>query len=300
MRKLNLSGLASKAESRFDLISGNRKFRLPGDSGTKASPGFEAESRFGAASDDERFYGLRNLRGLGNILLEVVFPENLYCITCKTPIKKSDRYSLCPKCKEEMLFRRPPSCPRCGSFISGKVGSFCETCAAHEPVYDRAEVAVVYTDRVKSIIYRLKYGGKTWLAGPMAEIMSGVTGRLGDFDIIVPVPLHPSKQRARGFCQTTLISKTISGINLRPLVSGNLVRIKKTRPMSGLTADERVRNLSGAFKVLRPEEFRGKRILLVDDLLTTGTTANACAALLKEAGAAAVYVAAFASPQMTK
>ena len=249
-----------------------------------------------AKQGSQKPFGLRDLKGLGNILLEAVFPENLYCISCKTPVKKSDRYSLCPKCKEELLFRRPPSCPRCGSFISGKPGAFCEVCAAHEPVYDRAEVAVVYTDAVKSIIYSLKYGGKTWLAGPMAEIISGTATRLGDFDLIVPVPLHPSKQRTRGFCQTTLISEKISEIKGRPLVKGNLVRVKKTRPMSGLSAEERVLNLLGAFKVLRPEEFDGKTILLVDDLLTTGTTANTCAGLLKEAGASRVFVAAFSGP----
>ncbi len=239
-------------------------------------------------------------RLIRNSIFEVLFPENLYCISCSKPIKKEEKYSLCDSCREGILYRRPPTCPRCGSFVEGKTGDLCKNCGAHEPVFDKGLACLVYTDGVKSIIYKYKYGGNAWMSRPMAEIMDGALVEAGGFDLIVPVPMFRAKEKLRGFCQTTLLAEEIGRLRDKPVLKRKLIRTKMTRPMSGLSAEERRTNIREAFAVVDGEMFIGKRILLIDDLVTTGSTANACAKVLINEGATKIILAAFASPMMEK
>ena len=234
--------------------------------------------------------------GFSEVLREVLYPGNIYCIGCGMPIKKDDGFSLCGECRRKILSERPERCGRCGHFVRKKRGHFCEHCASSPPEYDRGAAAVVYGKEAQKIIYSLKYGGKGYLAENIAFIMEDTVKSLGDYDIIVPVPMHKSKKTSRGFCHTTLISVKLGEITGKPVSRGNLIRIKKTGAMSGLTPAERKRNIRGAFEISDENEFAGKSVLVADDLLTTGSTADECARMLRRAGAEKIYLAVFASP----
>lgn len=230
------------------------------------------------------------------IFCEIIFPENLYCIGCDKPIKKGRPDSLCDHCREKMIYNQPQMCTKCGKFQKQKKAHFCESCAASPHVYDRAVAAAVYEDEAVKIVHALKYGGRSYMAKNVGYIMSGAVKSIGEYDIIIPVPLHRSRLKMRGFCQTTLISRSLSEISGKPLYKDALIRVKKTAPMRGLGTDERRENIEAAFEVKRPEVFDGKKVLLVDDVLTTGSTASECATVMKAAGAKSVYLAVFASP----
>ena len=232
---------------------------------------------------------------IGTFLMDMVFPRDIYCISCGAPIKGGDPMSLCEECKKEILYRQPPVCRRCGRFTFKPGPGFCEGCASREPVYDRGVAATIYEGNVRKIIYGLKYGGKGYLAANIAAIMEPVLPPVDSYDIIVPVPMHKSKKKERGYCQTTLIARQLGKRTGRTVVEDALVRTRKTKPMSGLHRDVRARNIRGVFEAPEPERIQGKRVLLVDDLLTTGSTADECSRVLKQAGAASVFLTVFAA-----
>ena len=239
---------------------------------------------------------MRYRERLSRIFWEVIFPEDIYCIGCGDPVKKGSKYSLCSGCREELLLNQPENCMRCGRFVKKRETVFCEYCGASPPEYDRASAAVVYNEKARKIVYDLKYAGKGYLAKNVAAIMRGSVENLGDHDIMIPVPMHKDKQKTRGFCQTTLICERLSEDTGIPLVKGKLVRARNTKPMSGLEPLERKKNIRDAFSVTGAGEISGKRILLIDDLLTTGSTADECSRILKNAGAEKVSLAVFAAP----
>lgn len=239
---------------------------------------------------------MRYKEELLRLIGEVIFPENIYCVGCGEPIKKNEIYSLCEKCREMLIYSRPETCVRCGRFVKKRETVFCEHCGARPPKYDRGAAAVVYNDAARKMIYDLKYGGKGYVAKNAAGIMQRCVENLGGHDIIIPVPVHKNKIKARGFCQTTLISESLSKLTGIPVLKGNLVRTKDTLPMSGLEPEERRNNIRDAFDVTDASCILGKKVLLIDDLLTTGSTAEECARVLKGSGAAGVSLAVFASP----
>lgn len=241
------------------------------------------------------FATLRMTAQAGAFLADMVFPKNIYCIACNAPLKGDDPMSLCGDCRKELLLGQPAVCRRCGRFARYPAANFCEGCAAREPLYDRGSAAVVYEGSARKILYGLKYGGKGYLAENIAAIMEPVLPAASSYDMILPVPMHRSKKSERGYCQTTLIARQIAGRTGKPMVPDNLVRIRKTEPMSGLSREKRTANIRGAFEVKDPAALAGKRVLLVDDLLTTGSTADECARVLKQAGAASVQLAVFAA-----
>lgn len=235
------------------------------------------------------------MRNAGAFLLNMVFPKDIYCIACGAPLRGGDPESLCGDCRRELIVNRPPACRRCGRFARRPAGNSCEGCRTRKPVYDRGFAAVVYEGNARKILYGLKYGGKGYLAENAAAIMEPVLPPASSYDMIVPVPMHRSKKSERGYCQTTLIARHLAKRTGKPLETGNLIRVRKTDPMSGLAREKRSANVRGAFEATDPGALAGKRILLVDDLLTTGSTANECARVLKKAGAASVQLAVFAA-----
>lgn len=234
------------------------------------------------------------------LIWEIVFPENIYCIACGNPVKKGEVYSLCETCRERLIYSQPENCTRCGHFVKRREVNFCEHCGSRPPKYDRGAAAVVYNDGARKIVHDLKYAGKGYLAKNAAQIMKGSIENLGEHDIMIPVPMFEGKKKTRGFCQTTLISEALSELTGIPVIKGNLVRVKNTVPMSGLEPWERRDNVKDAFSVKDRNGILNKKVLLVDDLLTTGSTAEECADVLKSAGAARVSLAVFASPYRSR
>jgi ComF family protein len=178
----------------------------------------------------------------------------------------------------------PPFCDLCGMPAIAIEGP-CGTCRTGGNSYDFARSAVFFTNTAREIVHHLKYLDRVSLAKPLGEMLADVYRNEGfTADAIVPVPLHPARERIRGFNQAERIARHIG-----PPVFSNWVRRKrKTATQTGLTRSQRKENLSGAFKIVG--EIRGRRILIVDDVLTTGATVNEIAKVLKRGGAERVEV----------
>jgi competence protein ComFC len=221
----------------------------------------------------------------------------LYPATCPTCGKnlRAGKY-LCNVCEAKVLRIVAPFCERCSEPFEGSItGAFnCANCA-HRTIYFDAAVAA-YRSRgiVREIIHEFKYARQTHLrhliAGWLRAALDDKRLRQISFDLIVPVPLHPARQRERGFNQATLLAESVSAeISLpsRPL----LERVRYTTTQTALDRSERMENLHNAFRLRKKADVRGLRVLLIDDVLTTGSTLSECARVLKRAGATSVHAA---------
>lgn len=169
----------------------------------------------------------------------------------------------------------------------------CGVCLARPPRIARTRAAVAYDDLSRGLAIRLKYGRKIAIARTMARYMAPLVSQ-GEDLVLVPVPLHRTRLWQRGFNQSALVASEISrrlGIAAAPMA---LRRIRRTPPLKGMSPLERRRTVAGAFRVRDKATVSGKTVVLVDDVLTTGSTAEACARTLKRAGAARVELVSWA------
>jgi ComF family protein len=172
----------------------------------------------------------------------------------------------------------------------------CGLCRQGAFVFEQARSFGWHEGTLRSLVHLLKYDGFRPLAKPLGRKLADVTKSFGaiSFDLVLPVPLHNKRQRMRGFNQSALLATRLSRIYGLPAGTKDCVRVRDTPPQTGLRAKERRKNVDGAFHVPRPEGVKSRRVLLIDDVLTTGATANACARALLEAGAEGVWVATLA------
>lgn len=192
-----------------------------------------------------------------------------------------------------MSFLDAPWCEACGTPFPYAVGegAVCGACAAREPVFEKARSAFVYDDESRALVLSLKHGGRTDALAAFGRWMNRAGGELlADADGLVPVPLHPRRLRQRRFNQSLLLARTLSRASGVPVAPHILQRTRATPSQGGLSAKGRTRNVAGAFKV-RAEakaDLAGRRLVLVDDVYTTGATLEACARALLRSGAANV------------
>jgi ComF family protein len=173
----------------------------------------------------------------------------------------------------------------------------CGECATVSRPFSAARAAVVFDGPVQELIHRLKYGKKTHIFRPLALLTSRhLTPFIAESgaELIIPVPLHRKRLRERGFNQSVLLAGVLAKSWHLPMSRNNLRRIRWTEPQISLSVADRTKNVRGAFAVKDPTQIKGKRILLVDDVYTTGSTVTECAKVLKNAGAKEVYVATVA------
>ncbi len=216
------------------------------------------------------------------------------CIGCGTSRPETFR-SICWDCWSDASCIEPPFCERCGDPIAGAVDHdfICFTCSAKKPAFDAARSAARYDGVVGEALRLLKYEKALWMAPDMAELLhaclqaefSGCT-----FDWVVPVPLHPIRRRERGYNQSNVLAHELGKRIGCPNKGGLLRRIKPTTTQTHLTASQRLSNVKNAFQSRKEKRLVGQRVLLVDDIMTTGATVNACAKALKKGGAASVHV----------
>jgi ComF family protein len=201
--------------------------------------------------------------------------------------------SFCGDCWARLDFLQG-GCLRCGIPLKATDAETCGACLAHPPRLDRIRAAVAYGDISRSIALRLKYGRKTALARTMARYMRPLVGELPGDCILVPVPLHPRRLWNRGFNQSAIVAREIGRRTGIPVAVDALRRTRSTPPLKGMGMRQRRRTVAGAFRALDPSRVRGRTVILIDDVMTTGSTANACARVLKRAGAERVDLISWA------
>ncbi|HTL61650.1 MAG TPA: ComF family protein [Nitrospira sp.] len=227
------------------------------------------------------------------LALRAILPVD--CLSCAQPLALDTSAYLCRACWDSITPFAGPRCAQCGQpFVSRTAdwwlpGHRCQPCLNRPPAYDRAWTLYPYMPPLQDGICALKYRNVYGLAAPLAALMIRALPQEIDADVLVPVPLHPSRLRTREFNQSLLIADRLGRHMNRPVSSIDLIRVAATEPQTSLTRPQRLRNLRRAFVVGNAEPFVGRRVLLIDDVFTTGTTLNECAKTLRTAGAASVW-----------
>lgn len=225
-----------------------------------------------------------------NGLLDLLYPP--VCLVCG----EAGVAPLCPSCRASFSPVPPPICARCGI---GAAAALCHECAAGAPRYfATARAAGQFGDALRQAILALKYHERQSLASPLglylAEYLRTAPFAPSSIDLMVPVPLHPSRLRERGFNQSALIARVAASVLDLPVAEQVLRRVRRTRPQSELHRDQRAGNVRDAFAVSPHAPVAGRVVLLIDDVITTCHTVDECARVLVNAGAKAVHVASVA------
>ncbi|MBV1918479.1 MAG: ComF family protein [Sphingomonadaceae bacterium] len=227
-------------------------------------------------------------------LVDLVFPPR--CPLCGEGISGQD--GLCVSCWENLVIPGNPACAQCGRPFDGGIvqGSTCAPCLADPPRHDGIAAATLYNDTSRKLVLSFKYGRKIALASMMARLMAAKLDFVDETWLIVPVPLHRWRIWRRGFNQSAILSKEIARLTGAQLCIDALKRKKATRALGGLGAKARKRELSGAIAASKNRSalLKNANVLLVDDVLTSGATSDACVAVLKKADAERVVISCFA------
>ena len=213
------------------------------------------------------------------------------CPGCGTII--AELHSFCSDCWRKIEWLGDSGCAACGLPLLATDIQTCAACLASPPVIERTRAAVAYGETTRTLPLRLKYSRKVALAKTMARYMRPLVDDSGD-PILVPVPLHRGRLWARGFNQAGLLARELArqcGIVHDPFA---LIRRKRTSALKGMSPQQRRREVAGAFAVADPAALAGRKIILADDVLTTGSTAIACAKALRRAGASQVQLICWA------
>jgi ComF family protein len=235
----------------------------------------------------------RTLCRTGRRTLDLLLPPQ--CALCETAVGEPGQ--LCAACFSATSFITAPLCARCGVPFGiagqGDGGGLCPSCRDAPPVFGQARAALRYDRQGRRLILPFKHGDRTELARALAQPMARAGAAMLDrAELLVPVPLHRRRLFHRGYNQAALLAQALAKVADRPVLPDALQRVRATVPLGGKTAPERAAVVNDAFAV-RPKRqgaIAGRRILLIDDVMTSGATANACATVLLAAGARSVDV----------
>jgi ComF family protein len=228
-----------------------------------------------------------------NAGLSFFYPET--CQTCGTARATPKEGFVCAACRAETQWIEPPFCERCGRPFEGAITNAftCTHCQELEPHFSFARAAVSARDKIRDVIHRYKYQRALWFEPFLAQLLiHAAAPRLAGqrWDWIVPVPLHPSKQREREFNQAERLATRLSAATGIPANKCLVRRVVATRTQTQLSRKERLENVRRAFAMRGRLSLQGERIVLVDDVFTTGATTSSCAGVLRAAGAGEVCV----------
>ena len=243
------------------------------------------------------------MQALLRSVFSVLFPSD--CRLCRTPLNNISRIPVCTECLEAIQPVRAPQCVVCGDRLASAqllVGDGrCHGCRDFGPDFDRAMSFGEYESGLRGLIHLLKYESvlpvASVLGGMLAPVIKELLPACGDSPpLVVPVPLHKSKRSDRGFNHAEVIARAaVKRLSRRvELATGILVRQRATISQVGLTREQRIENMRDAFRVRDRQQVRGRTVILVDDVMTTGTTLSECARVLKKAGAERVLAATVA------
>ena len=235
-------------------------------------------------------------------VFSVLFPSD--CRLCQTSLNNISRIPVCDECLAEIHPTRAPQCVLCGDRLAAAAllmgDGRCSNCRDSAPDFDRALSFGEYEAGLRGLIHLLKYERVTPVAAPLgrmlAHTMTELSGSANAALLVIPVPLHKGRRRSRGFNQSELLAH--AAVSCLPdkleVLNGALLRQRDTVSQVGLSREERIQNVRDAFCVAQPGRVNGRDILLVDDVMTTGTTLSECARVLKQAGAKRVWAATVA------
>jgi ComF family protein len=194
---------------------------------------------------------------------------------------------LCARCRHEIELVKPPLCPHCGRPRPN--GRLCPLCQRDPLRIDGIRAVAYFDGTLREAVHRFKYSNLQDLAIPLGELMGQYWEKSSlPAEIIVPVPLHPDRLRERGYNQAALLARELAKSIRLPISENSLMRVRATRPQVDLNAEERKENVGDAFRCSNAE-LKDKRILLIDDVCTTGATLEACSVALRQVGARSVW-----------
>ena len=223
-------------------------------------------------------------------ILDILFPRR--CPVCGE-ITEPAGSLICPSCFRELSFVKSPTCKKCGKEIADETMEYCEDCISHRHAFEYGVALLNYDETARTSMVQIKYKNKREYLdfyGEALAVRYEEQFRRMQVDAIVPVPVHRSRRRRRGFNQAELLAGIVGERLGIPVADKALVRTKRTLPQKELSAMDRLKNLSGAFRAGEvPAKLRS--VLLVDDIYTTGSTIEACSRALKKAGVERVYFA---------
>lgn len=239
------------------------------------------------------------VRTVAHNIIGLVFPSR--CHICESPLDPSSDSPLCLEHLRDIVWTALPVCSKCGRKMFGRSveALVCAKCRSMSIYYDAGYSACRFADPVKELIHRFKYGKRRYLSFFLGGLLLDYLRERADvtcFDAIVPVPLHWWRYYRRGFNQAADLAKPLSKHFRIPIMKRNLRRVRYTSPQVGLSPQERRANIRNAFRVAHPPKMEGKKLLLVDDVITSGATLNECARVLKKAGATEVTIITLAHP----
>jgi len=238
------------------------------------------------------------VRRFWETLLNLLYPPT--CSGCGQPTERPD---FCRHCRKRIVTPSSPLCPTCGVPFQTRTDTDhpCARCLQHPPHFGCARACTIYAAAdssahpLKTVLQQYKYNRNVWLAAPLGALLLERTPLAVDrYDIVLPVPLHVQRLRWRGFNQAQLLARPLADAVGVPLDPYALERVRPTRPQVELDEKERRQNVAGAFRVVQPQAVAGRRVLLVDDVYTTGATVDECSRVLLRAGARSVDVLALA------
>ncbi len=220
--------------------------------------------------------------------IDALFPQDVSCVCCNQELTADTRYSLCSKCMEDVNNFSAHRCEVCGVEIKNEA-NYCNRCMNFDRFFEKNRSPLKYEGVGEILVKKLKFGGKIYIADELAKLMSDEYINQGYCcDAVCYVPMSPSEEKKRGFNQAELLATRVAGL-LNLQLKNNLLKTKDTSDQKLLSGKERRENLKGVFEVFAPQDLKGKTILLIDDVFTTGATVNECSRVLKKTGARAVY-----------
>ena len=228
---------------------------------------------------------------LVHMLINSIYPPACPVCAGPAPVINGKRQRICTACRSRLKYIQEPYCLKCGKEIDDTSKEYCYDCMHCDHVYDFGRAVFSYTEGIKTSIYRYKYKNKREYAAFYAEEMASMWGRdikKWEADAIIPVPLHEKKYRIRGYNQAQLIAMHLGKILNIPVDNNLLVRVRNTTPMKELNDSERINNLENAFAITE-NHIKYNKIIIVDDIYTTGSTIDECARILKHYGAQKVF-----------
>lgn len=236
-------------------------------------------------------------RAAGRSALDVLYPR--VCLVCYAGLSGTDRGYLCGACERALPRFGPEACPKCGQGLGpgAVVEARCADCRGRALAFDGAVAVGPYRDQLRELVLLLKFGGERVLADELGRLLAGRAAadpRAAEAEVVAPVPLHARTERRRGYNQAALLAEALARRLGKPVDPRALAKVRHTDPQAMLDAPMRAANIAGAFAAPRADRVAGRRVLLVDDVLTTGATASEAARTLKQAGATSVLVAVVA------